>query len=613
MGDRSSSGVRGIRAMFEAKGEATSPPSRGRSPVDSEGARSTSSRPLSKVRTSFVTVERSGLLGPVIGLRKMSETGDAVPQMGTGAEGDTSGSNINHISAGHQVEVNGKSAHDSKPNGVQASESHGNVKRDEMEGNLNFDGPSSSLEPANPIEPGILEFEDTQPGINGTADLKSIIPGDIIRDSATAPSNTSKDLGHVLKGSSFEPEDSTTRQLPTLPENGAAKISPKVKNEDSITQGQEKINSLSNGKVPTTSKSAVDPKVLSSRPSAISTKRATPQGPKSSQAQSSGNATKSAKPSTPKTPITPSQNASSKTSSPRQPLGKTSSPRQALPGKSTSRVSTGISAKSPVANASKNSPEATNWDGKTEYPSKRSTLSVVASKRVTSTTSLKQPNTSALGSAASEAKKPTTASSSSLPKKPTPKSPTRPTRLPAAATASTAASAAKLGASSSAHSPNAASTVGTHTERKSSTQKKDRPITVPRVVPAASAAPGLQKKSSRPSLPTGSHPADRPKSRASTVGSKPPDEGFLARMMRPTASSASKAHEKIEPKSPPRKVPDTKSKRKSEGSEEGKSKLSEDGLKARAYDEVTSHEPEKVGTETGTGLRNGTGLAADPI
>ncbi|KAL3421358.1 mucin-7 precursor protein [Phlyctema vagabunda] len=62
-----SGGVRNLRAMFENKDEATSPPDRGRSPgISSIGGSSTgtSPRPLSKVRTSFVTVEnRSGQWG----------------------------------------------------------------------------------------------------------------------------------------------------------------------------------------------------------------------------------------------------------------------------------------------------------------------------------------------------------------------------------------------------------------------------------------------------------------------------------------------------------------------------------------------------------------------
>ncbi|MCJ1414773.1 hypothetical protein MMC32_001101 [Xylographa parallela] len=596
--------------MFEAKGENTSPPSRGRSPVGSEGVPSTSSRPLSKVRTSFVTVERSGLLGPVIGLRKMSDTGDEVPGVGTGADGDTSGLNLDHVTPGQQVETIGENSHSSRPNGIHVSESTENLKRGGMERNLNLDGPSSSLGPADYLEPEALESQVTKPDINGTANLTPIIPEEITGDSAATPLNVIENLGHVLKGSSFEPEDSTAAQTLIPPESGTANKSPEVKHEKSITPGQKKIKALSNGKAPKSSKSAADPQGLSTRPSAIVTKGVTPQGNKTSQAQSSGNAMKSAKPSTPKTPITPGQNPSSKTSSPRQPLGKTSSPRQALPGKSTSRVSTVISAKSPVTSVPKTLQEAFVGIGKTRYLSKPSTSNAITSKRVTSTSNVKEPHIPT--SAASEAKKPNTASFS-LPKKPTPKSPTQPARLPAAATAPTAASAAKLGANSSAHLSNATSTIGSSTDRKSSTQKKDRPTAGPRVVPAASATLGLHKKSSRPSLPTGLHPTDRPKSRASTVGSKPPDEGFLARMMRPTASSASKAHEKIEPKSPPRKAPMTKSKRKSEFSEEGKSKLSEDGSKTKAENDVPSHEPVEDKTGMDKGLVNGTALAVDPI
>jgi len=77
-------------------------------------------------------------------------------------------------------------------------------------------------------------------------------------------------------------------------------------------------------------------------------------------------------------------------------------------------------------------------------------------------------------------------------------------------------------------------------------------------------------------------------------------------MMRPTASSSSKAHEKIEPKSPPRKAPITKHKRKSEVSEEEKSKLSEDDPKTKVQNEVPSHEPIDGETELGTGLTNET-------
>ncbi|KAH6976917.1 hypothetical protein BKA56DRAFT_58938 [Ilyonectria sp. MPI-CAGE-AT-0026] len=60
--------VRNLRAMFENKGD-TSPPDRGRSsgastPTPTPGANGTESpRPLSKVRTNFVAIEKDGRIG----------------------------------------------------------------------------------------------------------------------------------------------------------------------------------------------------------------------------------------------------------------------------------------------------------------------------------------------------------------------------------------------------------------------------------------------------------------------------------------------------------------------------------------------------------------------
>lgn len=67
----------------------------------------------------------------------------------------------------------------------------------------------------------------------------------------------------------------------------------------------------------------------------------------------------------------------------------------------------------------------------------------------------------------------------------------------------------------------------------------------------------------------------------------------MARMMRPTASSANKVHEKIEPKSPPRKTPHTRLKRKSEGSEEGKLNTS-DAAHAAAPSATENGAPEET-------------------
>jgi len=88
----------------------------------------------------------------------------------------------------------------------------------------------------------------------------------------------------------------------------------------------------------------------------------------------------------------------------------------------------------------------------------------------------------------------------------------------------------------------------------------------------------------------------------STAGSKAPDEGFLARMMRPTASSASKTHEKVEPKTPPKKTAISKSRTKRESTgmdRKGKSEEEDheqvprqNGLSDTASSSIPEHEVE---------------------
>jgi hypothetical protein len=118
-----------------------------------------------------------------------------------------------------------------------------------------------------------------------------------------------------------------------------------------------------------------------------------------------------------------------------------------------------------------------------------------------------------------------------------PKPPTIPGKLPAAATATTASAAAKHDdAQHSAAEP----------DRKHDLKKTTTLTSRPPRASISSTSATLTKKASRASLTNGHQ---RPQSRASTTK---PDEGFLARMMRPTASSAQKAHDKLQPISPPK-------------------------------------------------------------
>ncbi|KAJ5834557.1 hypothetical protein N7447_000583 [Penicillium robsamsonii] len=118
--------------------------------------------------------------------------------------------------------------------------------------------------------------------------------------------------------------------------------------------------------------------------------------------------------------------------------------------------------------------------------------------------------------------KPPTAGVSS---KPGMKSPPKPARVPGSMHTSTQASGARPG---STGAPSTRTTASTLTRKpstlKSATRSQSRATT-----PSAS----VRREASRPSLPAQA---------AHDASTKPVNEGFLARMMRPTASSANKSH-----------------------------------------------------------------------
>ncbi|KAF1816872.1 hypothetical protein P152DRAFT_3029 [Eremomyces bilateralis CBS 781.70] len=123
--------------------------------------------------------------------------------------------------------------------------------------------------------------------------------------------------------------------------------------------------------------------------------------------------------------------------------------------------------------------------------------------------------------------------------KPRPKSPTRPITLPAHLVAPTTSSSAKLRDSTASATTTATSKP---LSRKPSTLTRDRVAALPKQQPHSSFGPAPRRVSSRASLggasTAGSVSGDRHTKTA-------PDEGFLARMMRPTQSSSSKAREEL--------------------------------------------------------------------
>ncbi|KAN0078583.1 hypothetical protein V8E54_005096 [Elaphomyces granulatus] len=129
------------------------------------------------------------------------------------------------------------------------------------------------------------------------------------------------------------------------------------------------------------------------------------------------------------------------------------------------------------------------------------------------------------------------------------KSPAQTFRLSASMAAPTASSVSKTGNSSQSLSRGNLASSGL--SRKPSVLLGAKTELSSRLT--APTATSLRKQPSRQSLPA-QPPLERPRSRVSVGSTRTPDESFLARMMRPTASSASKMHEKVEPRSPPKPV-----------------------------------------------------------
>lgn len=137
--------------------------------------------------------------------------------------------------------------------------------------------------------------------------------------------------------------------------------------------------------------------------------------------------------------------------------------------------------------------------------------------------------------------------------KPTVKSPTRPAKIPSSILAPTASSGSKTGGSA----PPPRRSLSREPTNTRTSAAANRPASrTSGVSPAANAAPAktLKRQAStinraRPSL--GLPPKPQAKDHPPTRKEAPVDEGFLARMMRPTQSSAQKAADKV-PVTPPR-------------------------------------------------------------
>ncbi|KAL2129261.1 hypothetical protein VTI74DRAFT_7998 [Chaetomium olivicolor] len=429
------SAVKNLRAMFEQKGE-TSPPDRGRSPGIPHGPGTDSPRPLSKVRTSFIAVEKDGRIGlqregsqdSISAFRKQS--GDSAVTTPTAA---TEKSNPFDYGTKSPLKTT-----------LQTQPMFGLSRAD----SFNRDGAAPAANPA-PHAP----LQQSQPA--------KLEPSPIIE------AQTKNQEANEAVDKEATPESGPLSQDEAPKTNGTGSVK-----EPHEATGKETGKPATHTKTPA-------PKPLKSHSSKISSK------PEKS-------------PTLHKTPKTP----------------------------------TTASAHHPVA---KKTP-----DKKPQPHEKPSTPRAIA------------PPAKAAGTPLTKRPPPLQASPATSTGfvKPKPKSPTRPVKLPPSLTTHTASSGSKVNASRQSLSRASGATGDAHGRPAS------RASTVGSATHKPAPAKTLRRQNStinrpRPSL--GPPPKQPAKDHPPTKKEKEVDQGFLARMMRPTQSSASKATEKVHA-SPPRKT-----------------------------------------------------------
>ncbi|KAK3178137.1 hypothetical protein OEA41_000270 [Lepraria neglecta] len=539
-------GVASLRARFEQQGEDTSPPSRGRSPAGS--VTSSSSRPLSKVRTSFVAVEPSGHMTSELGLKGLDGVNEAV----AGDSTETSKPAITGMNgeAMDKPKTNGNGVHplDTANPAINVTEAQSPAKSKPASKpeaatgaatNANPDKPVSTAEddtagmlPADPKDEGAVSggaaLADETPG------LGSILKGSPFEEKEAKKAGISKPSKSTAAAATSQPSKPQTKAQITGPVNGKPKEAQTTKSAPSqptTAQAKAPVASATNDKAKEAqaAKPAPEPKPKAAPPASIETQPAAASAPSTAPEASKTKPQKTAT-SAPRTPT-------SATGTGKQPLSKAASPVKAASPKA-------VPSKEPKKEVAKDS----------RKPASR--LSGVSKPPIAP---MSKPTQPASTSTTKPVKKPEPMASALT--KPKPKSPTRPVRLPASATAPTAASAAKL--------DGAPPSIGDRRPMNMASVIRGRATSNPK-------PPG--PKASRASLPTGSKPLEKvkaPKSRMSMAGAPAPPGSFLERMMRPTQSSAQKTHEKVELKTPPKKSHRIRPKRTSEGSEKSKSEHGE--------------------------------------
>ncbi|CAK7563953.1 MAG: hypothetical protein SEPTF4163_001835 [Sporothrix epigloea] len=512
--------VKNLRAMFETKD--SSPPDRGRAQQGLSTQPSDSPRPLSRVKASFVTVEKDGRLG-----LQRDTSSDSIPTLSR------------TISNATETDIAA-------------------VAQDRSESPPKVDDPRPSVAVQIPKRKPAPISEETMPVT--PPNTKAQPPSQI---KVSAPTPTSSTLRTPLR-------TSPSKSIETnIVQNGKASLPSPQKVLAKPLGGTESLPT--SGASTFTAKAPANEDVSTSKPKpkVVIAANIPPRGAKNGASKASSTAAKSASSSSTQKHLKETSSTNGGKDAHHTATTTKIVPRAISTAKANAKpasYSSGLVVKTPKTPITPKSPtisvKLTANQRPAEPPSHKA-LSVTDKSTASRVPASADPKTAASKSSNSTmSTKPKPAPLPTFPSngigfvKPKPRSPTRPVPLPSGLTTHTASSATKVNVPRQSLSRQSGNFLTLHPP--TTTARSASRASVSTVGTAAFGSDGRQSRRqsstvNRPRPSIGPPPKQATRDNSVTKWEKEVDEGFLARMMRPTQASSLKTADKVHVSSPPRK------------------------------------------------------------
>ncbi|CAK7220397.1 hypothetical protein SBRCBS47491_004175 [Sporothrix bragantina] len=552
--------VKNLRAMFEQRGD-SSPPDRGRVQQGLPAQPADSPRPLSRVRTSFVTVEKDGRVG-----LQRDTSSDSIPTLSR------------TISAGTDSDI-------AVPAAVPQEKSESPAKVDDAKLPAGSQTPNRVPAPIPEEATPVTPTKTSAPSASPSKTAQEATPKPVLPPAAevkvSAPTPTRNNVNTPGRLSPSKTLDSKAAQRDKSPTPSPRKLfaKPQGSAENQSTPGTPKktlgVPLASEPKKAAEAATNGNATAITSKPEP-SVATASSNGVTNGAAKDIEAATTTTKPAASSSiPMRPKV-ASSTTGG--KDTHKTTSATKTLPKAiSTTKANTkpatkspGLAVKTPTVKTPKTptSPAKSTMTKTSTKPADRKTTAAKTTSSTAPKTTAAKSSTTVTSSTSTKAKP---APIATFPSngigfvKPKPKSPTRPVQLPSSLTTHTASSATKANVPRQSLSRQSGNFLTLHPPSGAARSPSRTSVSTVGTVSggAGSGVTGgktLRRQSStvsRPRPSIGPPPKQTARDHPVTKREKEVDEGFLARMMRPTQASALKTADKTAhpSSSPPRKQP----------------------------------------------------------